>query len=74
MFKIGCHLSTEKGYAAMGNQILSMGGNTFQYFTKNPRGRTPSKVPDPADVEGFTAYIRDYKAMLQVEKTAVEML
>ena len=33
-----------------------------------------TQQPDPADVEGFTAYIRDYKAMLQVEKTAVEML
>ena len=37
-FKIGCHLSTEGGYRAMGERILSIGGNTFQYFTKNPRG------------------------------------
>ena len=58
MFIVGCHLSTEKGYTAMGEQILSMGGNTFQYFTKNPRGRTPSKTPDPADVEGMAALIR----------------
>lgn len=38
MFKIGCHLSTEGGYLAMGERILSAGGNTFQYFTKNPKG------------------------------------
>lgn len=61
MFIVGCHLSTEKGYTAMGEQILSMGGNTFQYFTKNPRGRTPSKTPDPADVEGLAALIREGK-------------
>lgn len=61
MFRIGCHLSTEKGYAAMGNQILAMGGNTFQYFTKNPRGRTPSKAPDPADVKALADMIREGK-------------
>ena len=56
-FKIGCHLSTEGGYRAMGERILSIGGNTFQYFTKNPRGRAPSKAPDPADIEGLLALI-----------------
>ena len=58
MLKIGCHLSTENGYTAMGRQILSMGGNTFQYFAKNPRGRSSVKPPDPADVEGLNALIR----------------
>ncbi len=61
MLKIGCHLSTEKGYTAMGQQILSMGGNTFQYFTKNPRGRFSTKAPDPADLEGLNAMIREGK-------------
>jgi len=61
MFIIGCHLSTEKGYTAMGNQILSMGGNTFQYFTKNPRGKSSAKTPDPADVEGLNVLIREGK-------------
>ena len=37
MLIIGCHLSTEKGYTAMGEQILAMGGNTFQYFTTKQR-------------------------------------
>ena len=59
MLKIGCHLSTEKGYEAMGLQILAMGGNTFQYFTKNPRGRSSTKAPDPADVEALNALIRE---------------
>lgn len=38
MFKIGCHLSASKGYANMAREILNIGGNTFQYFTRNPRG------------------------------------
>lgn len=38
MFKIGCHLSTSKGYLAMGKEAVSINANTFQYFTRNPRG------------------------------------
>ncbi len=37
-FKIGCHLSATKGYLAMGKEALQLGGNTFQFFTRNPRG------------------------------------
>lgn len=37
-FKIGCHLSSSNGYLAMGKEIISIGGNTFQFFTRNPRG------------------------------------
>ena len=59
MLKIGCHLSTEKGYTAMGEQILSMGGNTFQYFTKNPRGKASTRQPDPADVAALVEMIRE---------------
>ncbi|MBQ8827581.1 MAG: deoxyribonuclease IV [Clostridia bacterium] len=38
MFKIGCHLSASAGYNHMAKEILSIGGNTFQFFTRNPRG------------------------------------
>lgn len=38
MLNIGCHLSTTKGYENMGKEALKMGANTFQYFTRNPRG------------------------------------
>ena len=44
MFKIGCHLSASKGYANMAKEILSIGGNTFQYFTRNPRGGTAKEL------------------------------
>ncbi len=38
MIYIGCHLSVSDGYAAMGSRILKFGGNTFAWFTRNPRG------------------------------------
>lgn len=53
MFKIGCHLSIEGGYLSMGERILSIGGNTFQYFTKNPKGGKVNKVPDMDDVRAL---------------------
>ncbi len=58
MFKIGCHLSTEGGYLAMGERILSLGGNTFQYFTKNPKGGKVNKLPDMDDVAALYDLIR----------------
>lgn len=45
---IGCHLSSSKGYLAMGKTALSIGANTFQFFTRNPRGGK-AKVVDPQD-------------------------
>ena len=38
MLTIGCHLSSSKGYLAMGKEAVSIGANTFQFFTRNPRG------------------------------------
>ena len=48
MLYIGCHLSSSKGFAAMGRQALELGANTFQFFTRNPRG-SRAKDLDPAD-------------------------
>lgn len=45
---IGCHLSSSKGYLAMGKTALSIGANTFQFFTRNPRGGK-AKVVDQQD-------------------------
>ena len=45
---IGCHLSVTDGYAAMGRTMLRFGGNTFAFFTRNPRGGK-TKDADPAD-------------------------
>ena len=48
MLHIGCHLSSSKGYAHMGKEALSIGADTFQFFTRNPRGGSakPLNVPD----------------------------
>lgn len=48
MLTIGCHLSTSKGYLAMGKTALAVGANTFAFFTRNPRGGA-AKAIDPAD-------------------------
>ena len=58
MFYIGCHLSVSGGYEAMGKTALSIGANTFQYFTRNPRGRG-FKRPDGDDVAALNALIAE---------------
>ena len=55
MFKIGCHLSASKGFLHMGKEILSLGGNTFQYFSRNPRGGSV-KALDMEDIEAFREF------------------
>jgi endonuclease IV len=37
MLHIGCHLSSVNGYEHMGQEALSIGADTFQFFTRNPR-------------------------------------
>ena len=60
MLKIGCHLSTEGGYLSMGERIASVNGDTFQYFTKNPKGGNRNfKKPDPADVEALRVFLTE---------------
>jgi deoxyribonuclease IV len=48
MLTIGCHLSTSKGFKAMGEAALFIGADTFAFFTRNPRGGR-AKAIDPAD-------------------------
>ena len=38
MLHIGCHLSVSQGFLHMGEEALSIGADTFQFFTRNPRG------------------------------------
>lgn len=54
MLTIGCHLSASEGFLAMGKTALSIGANTFQFFTRNPRG-SKAKAIDPDDAEAFLA-------------------
>ncbi len=55
---LGCHLSNAKGYAAAGRVALSIGANTFQFFTRNPRGGGARAI-DPADAEALNALCRE---------------
>ena len=55
MLTIGCHLSSSKGYLAMGKTAVSIDANTFQFFTRNPRGGN-AKALDEADVKDYLAY------------------
>ena len=60
MLYIGNHTSSSKGYAAMGRQIVKNGGNTFAFFTRNPRGGN-AKAIAPADVAKFQEIAREHE-------------
>ena len=52
MLRIGCHLSSSKGYLAMGKEAEKIDGGTFQFFTRNPRGGKAKEI-DPEDVKAY---------------------
>ena len=58
MLHIGCHLSSAKGFLAMGRQALALDADTFQFFTRNPRG-SRAKALDPADAAALTALLAE---------------
>lgn len=59
MLTIGCHLSISKGYLHMGKEALSLGANTFQYFTRNPRGGK-ARTFDEADMKALEAFMAEH--------------
>ena len=56
---IGAHISASKGFEAMGKQALSLGANTFAFFTRNPRGGKAKEI-DPADVDKLLALMEEH--------------
>lgn len=54
MLNIGCHLSTTKGYENMGKDAVRIGANTFQFFTRNPRGGKAKDI----DMEDMAAFLK----------------
>lgn len=58
MLTIGCHLSSSKGYLAMGKEALKIDANTFQFFTRNPRGGK-AKDLNEQDVDAYLAFARE---------------
>lgn len=59
MFKIGCHLSERNGFMAMAEETTGLGGNTFQFFTRNPRGGAV-KQWDQEDLDAFKKYAAEH--------------
>lgn len=59
MLTIGCHLSISKGYLHMGKEALSLGANTFQYFTRNPRGGK-ARTFDEADMKALETFMAEH--------------
>lgn len=57
MINIGCHLSISNGFEAIGKQALEIGANTFQFFTRNPRGGAARKI-DRADADALRELMR----------------
>lgn len=58
MLNIGCHLSAAKGYMNMGKEAKSIDANTFQFFTRNPRGGK-AKAIDEQDVKNFLEFMKE---------------
>lgn len=57
MLNLGCHLSISNGFLKMGKISESIGGNTFQFFSRNPRGGN-SKIINQKDIEDLNAFIK----------------
>lgn len=58
--KIGCHISIAKGFCAAATDALALGAESFQYFTKNPRGFRGKKQIDPDDAARGLALCRSH--------------
>ncbi len=63
--RIGCHLSSSKGYLAMGKTAYGIGADTFAFFTRNPRGGN-AKAIDPEDATHFRSYAKEHDIALLV--------
>lgn len=59
MLHIGCHLSSSKGFLAMGKTALSIKADTFQFFTRNPRGGK-AKAVNPEDAAALVALCQEH--------------
>ena len=59
MLRIGCHLSSSKGFLHMGKEAVQIGANTFQFFTRNPRGSKAKEI-DEKDVQAYHKLAEEY--------------
>lgn len=59
MVHLGCHLSSSKGFLHMGKEAVSIGADTFQFFTRNPRGSKAKEI-DEQDVAAYRAFAEEH--------------
>lgn len=59
MLRIGCHLSSSKGFLHMGKEAVQIGANTFQFFTRNPRGSKAKEI-DEKDVQEYHRFAAEH--------------
>ncbi len=59
MLTLGCHLSKKEGYLFMAKEAVSINANTFQFFTRNPRGGAVAEL-DLKDIEAYLAYAKEH--------------
>ena len=59
MLTIGCHLSKRRGYLEMAKEAASINANTFQYFTRSPRGSEQAAL-DEKDVAAYLAFAKEH--------------
>lgn len=59
MLRIGCHLSSSKGFLHMGKEAVQIGANTFQFFTRNPRGSKAKEI-DEKDVQAYHKFAEEH--------------
>lgn len=59
MLRIGCHLSSSRGFLAMGKDAVKIGANTFQFFTRNPRGGKAKEL-DLKDLEAYVVFAKEH--------------
>lgn len=58
MFYIGCHLSSSKGFLNMAKEATKLNANTFQFFTRNPRGGSAKNI-DLEDIQLFNEFVKE---------------
>ena len=75
MFTIGCHLSSAKGYLKMAQDAASIDGNTFQFFTRNPRGgKAKAKLITRKPIEANTQELEENRRSRSAHLRVLEKL